>query len=384
VDRTLQEQLVVEINKLMDHQTTAMAGTEMHHPVREYYDRDRLEQERSVLFRQHPVVMGHGSQLPTPGDYLTDDLAGVPVLVVRQADGSVRAFLNVCRHRASKVTFEEQGHARVLTCPYHAWSYDTDGRLRSIPYDDGFTGVPRDRYGLVELPAEERHGLVWVVPTPGAAIDVAAYLGPLDQELASYGLDAYVHERSTVLRDDLNWKLVVDGFLETYHLRFLHGKTVGPYLKTNLTPFEVMGRHGRMVGVRASFDTVRDLPPSQIDLLPHIAVIYQLFPNTVLVWQADHFECWTCFPDGDDPARSASRVSLLAPRPTSSAEEQARWDRNWKILMDTVLYEDFLVARAMQKAFASGAVAHSLFGRNEPALQHFHRQLAEVLGPADG
>jgi phenylpropionate dioxygenase-like ring-hydroxylating dioxygenase large terminal subunit len=221
---------------------------------------------------------------------------------------------------------------------------------------------------------------VWVVLTPGAPIDVATHLGGLDDELASYGLNGYVVERDTLLRANLNWKIVVDGFLETYHLKFLHSRTIGPYIRTNLTPFESFGPHGRMVGVRDSYDEVRGRSVDEVDCMPHIAVIYQLFPNTVLVWQADHFEAWFVFPEGDRPDRSVSRVVLLAPHPTRDESEQQIWDRNWKILMQTVLEEDFPVGETMQRGFAAGGADTLRFGRNEPALQHFHRALADVLG----
>src|SRR6185436_1833980 len=166
--------------------------------------------------------VGHASQCLEPHDFFTCELAGVPVIIARQPDRSLRAFLNVCRHRGCRVTFEEGGHRRSFTCPYHAWGYRADGTLATIPYEDGFAGLDRSAMGLVALPVQERHGLVWVVLTPGATIDVAAHLGELDEELASYGLEGYVVERSTLLPAPFNWKLVVDGFLEVYHLRFLH------------------------------------------------------------------------------------------------------------------------------------------------------------------
>jgi Ring hydroxylating alpha subunit (catalytic domain) len=138
-----------------------------------------------------------------------------------------------------------------------------------------------------------------------------------------------------------------------------------------------------MTVVRSSYDGVRDrIARGAEDLLPHVAGVYQIFPNTILIWQGDHFESWLVFPESDDPARVVIRVQLLAPRPTTSREEQRHWDRNWKILMDTVLEEDFVVSQAIQRGFAVGAQDHVTFGRNEPALQHFHRALTDALGPA--
>lgn len=374
--------LIEEIERYIDGSGTAMASDMMHNPVEEYASPRRLAQEKAELFRRLPVVAGHRSQCAAPKDFFTEDLAGVPVLVSRQEDGTVKAFLNVCRHRGSKVTFEECGQRRAFTCPYHAWTYRADGSLSHVPYDDGFVGLDRSSAGLIELPVEERHGLIWVVLTPGEPINVGAYLGDLDEELASFDIGDYFVERSTVLRADINWKIVVDGFLESYHIRSLHGSTIGPYIKTNLSPFAAFGYHGRMTAVRSSYDRVRDrIVEGEEDLLPHIAIIYQIFPNTVLVWQGDHFETWLVFPDGEEPARSVSRVQLLAPHPTNSPEEQRHWDRNWKILMNTVLDEDFVASEAIQRSCRLGTQPHLTFGRNEPALQHFHRSLADILGP---
>jgi phenylpropionate dioxygenase-like ring-hydroxylating dioxygenase large terminal subunit len=350
-------------------------------PVAEYTDPRRLAQEQDVLFRHTPVVVGHASQCPEPYDFVTCELAGIPVIVTRQPDRSLRAFLNVCRHRGCRVTFEECGHRGSFTCPYHAWGYRADGSLATIPYEDGFAGLDRREMGLVALPVQERHGLVWVVLTPGGTIDVAAHLGELDEELGSYGLEGFVVERSTLLPAPFNWKLVVDGFLEVYHLRFLHAATIAPYIMTNLAPFEPIGHHGRMVAVRTSYAAARAEQADQLDLMPEVAVIYQIFPNTILIWQADHFETWFVSPAGDDPAGSTSLVQLLTPRPTASDDEQRHWDRNWKVLMDTVAQEDFVASTAIQRGFGVGAQTHLTFGRNEPALQHYHRTLVDVLGP---
>lgn len=379
VERATQVRITKEVFDYLDRGTTAMAGAEMLNPVGEYHDPAFLAREQDALFRRLPLLVGHGSELAEPGDFVADDVSGVPVLVVRQADGSVKAFLNVCRHRGSKVVLEECGRRHNISCPYHGWTYRPDGSLLNVPQEDGFAGIDRSAYGLVELPVEERHGLVWVVPTPGAGIDVASFLGDLDAELAAYGLESYVTERTTVLRSGFNWKLVVDGFLEAYHIRYLHTASIGPYIRNSPVCFEPFGPHHRMVAIRASFDELVGRQADEVDPMPHIAVIYQVFPNTVLVWQSDHFETWTTYPVDGDVARSASKVTLLAPS-AAAAEETEHWDKNWRVLMDTVLEEDFVVATAIQNGSSSGAQDHFTFGRNEPALQHFHAQLRAALG----
>lgn len=386
MDRALQAELMNRIDAQLDSGVDPMVDDVMRHPVGRYVDPEHVRRERERLFGVYPIVVGHGSDVRSPGDYFVDDLSGRSLLIVRGEDGVLRGFHNVCAHRGSAVELHACGNQRRFTCPYHAWSYDTAGRLRSIPNDDGFTSVDREQHGLVPVPVEERHGLVWAVPgvAPGATIDVASFLGELDQELAGFEMAGHVRQRTDVLREPFNWKLVVDGFLETYHIRFLHRSTIGPYIGSNFALYDDFGLHARMIGLRASFHEHRTSPRAEREFLPHVAIIYLVFPNTVLVWQGDHFEVWSVFPDGEHADRMVARASLLAPTAPTTDDEQRHWDKNWEVLMNTVLNEDFVVARTMQRNFASGARTHAVFGRQEATLQHFHRVLEHELDSQRG
>jgi nitrite reductase/ring-hydroxylating ferredoxin subunit len=384
MDATAQSEL---LERILDHVASGsdpMTSEVMMHPVDRYIRQDHLDLERATLFSDHPLVVGYSDDVRRPGDFFTDELTGRSLLVVRGDDGVLRAFHNICGHRGAKVESAACGNQRRFTCPYHAWSYDGAGRLRGIPNDDGFDTVDRDERSLVEVPVAERHGLVWVRPggAPGSELDVAAFLGPLDDELGGYRMDGYAHERTDVLRRPFNWKLVVDGFLESYHLRFLHRSTIGPYIKSNFALFDAFGLHGRMVALRSSFDRMIEQPPAERELLPHVAIIYQVFPNTVLVWQGDHFEAWSVFPDGRAPDAMIARASLLAPQHPTTEAEKVHWDKNWRVLMDTVQQEDFVVAQTIHNGYAAGVRSHAVFGRQEATLQHYHSMLEQELDPA--
>lgn len=381
MDEARQGQLMNRIDAQLDSGVDPMVDDVMRHPVARYVDPEHLRLERALLFADYPLVVAHASDVRSPGDFVVDDLSGRSLLIVRGDDGVLRGFHNVCAHRGSAVEMGSCGNQRRFTCPYHAWSYDTAGRLRSIPNDDGFTSVDREQHGLVPVPVEERHGLVWAIPgaAPDADIDVASYLGEVDGELAGFGMSGHVRERTDILREPFNWKLVVDGFLETYHIRFLHRNTIGPYIGSNFALYDDFGLHARMIGLRASYHENRAVPDDQREFLPHVAIIYLVFPNTVLVWQGDHFEVWSVFPDDERADRMVARASLLAPTAPTTDDEQRHWDKNWEVLMNTVLNEDFVVARTMQRNFASGARTHAVFGRQEATLQHFHRVLEREL-----
>ena len=379
--RETQEVLAREINVFLAEHTTSLADSIMRNPVSEYTDPARLASEKALLFRKLPIVVGHSSALGEPKDFIAEDIGDVPVLVVRQSDGSLKAFLNVCRHRGSKVTFEACGNRGSFSCPYHAWTYRPDGSLANLTNADDFGDVDRGALGLVELPVEERHGLIWVVLQPGSSIDVAAHLGPVfDPEMAAYGIDTFVVERSFTTRARANWKVIVDGFLETYHLGYLHRTTIGPHIRSNLAPFRTLGPHGCMTAVRTSFDRIRGEAVETADIAPHLVNAYQLFPNSVIVWSGRHFEVWIVHPDGDDPNRSIVKVLVLGRASEVPDPVNDYWGRNWVVVTDTVLTEDMSVGEAIQQGFATGAQSHVTFGRNEPGVQHFHAMVRSGIG----
>ena len=374
------DRVVSEIRTFFEQDTTKMAPSEGFHPASSYSDADWARREMKML-RSHPIVLGHGSQVPEPGDFRTDDTTGVPVLLSRQADGSLKAFLNICRHRGARLCPEESGRKKLFVCPYHAWSFKNDGSLMQTPRPEGFQNLDKANYGLVELPCEERHGLVWVVLDPHGEIDVAAHLGDLDGELANYGMADMVMERDEILTYDMNWKFVVDGFLEVYHFAKLHQNSIAPYFYGWHSPFDHFGRNGRLIGVRKSFDDIREKDTSgmeDFEILKTLAVNYVLFPNTVLVWQADHFECWTAYP-GPTPDSCKVRVQSITSRDDAAEANKRRWDKNWKILISTVVAEDWAVSKTIHECAPEIPEDTIVFGRNEPGLQHFHGQLKDAV-----
>ncbi len=356
-----------------------MAEAVYRNPVEVYTDTDRFRIEWDRLFRNQPLVMGLSCELAEPGAYLTEDRAGIPILVVRSDDGEVRAFANVCRHRGTKLLRDCGKAKRRITCPYHAWSYTRSGELAHVPHDSGFAGLDFSSLALTELPLVERHGLIWVVPSVGASIDFDAFLGPIAPDLASFALENYHHYETRTLRKAMNWKLVVDTFLESYHLGALHRKTVFPILHGNVGAFDPMGPHLRNMYARRSVESLRDRPRDEWNLIEETAMVYVLFPNTVFVMQGDHVETWRVFPDALDVNTTEMVISLYTPEQATTESARRHWDRNMDLLIRTVVDEDFPIGEEIQRGFYSGAQEHVLYGRNEPALAHFHARVTEAV-----
>lgn len=383
--RRLQEELFAEINGYFDGTggvSTKLAERETSNPASTYLDPAYLAREVAMM-RRVPVIVGHATQIPKSGDFFAHEDTGVPILVVRQADGGVKAFLNVCRHRGAHVCPEASGNKKTFTCPYHAWTYKADGKLLLAP-KPGFPNTDRETHGLQELPVEVRHGLVWAVLTPGLPIDVGAFLGALDTELADYPLGDCVMERDGIRKVDINWKFVLDGFMEVYHIPTLHETTIGPWVHGRYSPFVAIGQHSRLLGIRKTYEErVQKLPFNPETFMKNVSVNYQIFPNTVAVWQQDHFEIWTAFP-GRVPGECVVRV-ISAVHPSKVGPEfQNRWDKNWKILFDTVESEDWTISREVQRSLPFVAGERVLFGRNEPGMQHLHTAIDAALTEPGG
>jgi phenylpropionate dioxygenase-like ring-hydroxylating dioxygenase large terminal subunit len=378
VHKQKQIQIAKHLLELKDARTTDLAGNIFRQKKSDYVSQDVAQREKDILFRNYPLLICLSCEIVNPGDYFCDDFSGVPIIVIRTSEGEVSAFRNICRHRGARLACDKGSHLRKFSCPYHAWSYATDtGDLISIPFNQGFDEIDKQEYGLVKLPVIEQYGMVFVQPTPGDEIELDDYLDGFAEDLAGFNLTAYHHFETRVLEAPLNWKLVVDTFMETYHLSTLHGNTVSAYLHNNLCHFDALGPHLRMTGARKTIDQLRDSAEEDWDLLAHTALVYVLFPNTVFIMQGDHLETWRVYP-GVNPNESRMYVSLYTPELSTTESTRRHWNNNMDLLMATVLDEDFPLASNIQKDFA---VCDNLllFGRNEPALQHFHKTLADRL-----
>ena len=199
-----------------------------HTPVEGYYDPTRFQREVDLLFRRYPIVVGFSSQLRKTGDFVVHNDTGQPILVTRGTDGVLRAFLNVCRHRGAAVEQKPCGaNKRAFVCAYHGWSYDLTGRLVGITDSATFGEIDRSKYGLRRLKVAEKYGLVWAVPTAledneDANLDIDSYLGAVAPDLSGWDMQGWELHASEPIRPRMNWKLVIDTFLELYHFRYLH------------------------------------------------------------------------------------------------------------------------------------------------------------------
>jgi phenylpropionate dioxygenase-like ring-hydroxylating dioxygenase large terminal subunit len=378
VDQHTQTQLLQRAKQHTEADTTDSAPACTRFDARIYTDEQRLAAERVALFSRLPVVVGCSASLKQPGDYIANDWSGTPILVCRQPDGSLKAFLNVCRHRGTRLVQEKAGHIdKFLVCRYHAWSYDTSGRLRAVPCASYFNEVKKEDNGLCELRVVERAGLVFVVPE-------RAELGSPDweqyaTELEGFGLANYEIYASKTVFGKLNWKMMIEANQESYHINFLHRDTAGPRFSAKVSLFDTLGPNTRTLLLHKQFSPQSLGPDSAAwRVLDHGDLVYFLFPNTLILLSTLAAHVLTAFPQGVD--RSVVQGVTLVPPGTLERFPRPYYEKYWATIL-----EDISVSEPIQQAAACSAVPELWLGANECLLAHFHAAVdraIEVRGPA--
>ena len=361
--------------------TTDMLDSNFVYDLSMYASPEVAEQEREKIFNALPIMAAHSSQIAEPGSYITVQMNGSNVILVRQKDGGVTALLNECRHRGAMVASHASGTTRNFTCPYHGWVYSSEGKNKLISYDKSFGKSACSDFDLVRLPAEERHGFIWVIENPLGVIDVKTFLGPgMDELLEEYGLEKWHFYKEEVFEFPQNWKVMFDGLIDGYHVEFLHGDTISPYFKNNTMSSEVYGDHAMQATPRTAIVEYMDSGGDDHDKLEQFMVMGTVItPNSQITMHPHHIEYWTMYQDSVNPANSRVHLRYLTPESSHDEESVQRLDKNWKIATSAIVNEDVPTGNTVQKNASGRFSGKVTLGRNEILNQVFHRAYHQLM-----
>ena len=344
-------------------------------PASVYTDEARFAAEQTSLFARLPLVLGPSAMLPSPRTAIAHDGYGVPLIVSRDAEGQIHVLANACRHRGTRLV-EGSGivPAKRIVCPYHAWAYMPDGALAGLPRADCFPGLDKDAMGLRRFSAIESGGLIWFAQDPAADFASAQALAP---DLDAFGLpDLHLYRRRTHAVA-ANWKLIVDAFLESYHVQRLHAQTIAPFFADGITVADRIGPHQRAAVGRTDYLGRIDRGDWR-QLRRAMTFTYHLFPNTILVMSPDYLNILTCWPQR--VGRTLVEDIMLIPSPPRDADEERHWDKSWTLLDEgTFAAEDFRAAALCHQGLASGLVEEITLGTLEHGLAEFHGMIDRAL-----
>lgn len=357
-----------------EHGTTDASDRTTRFDASIYTDELRLANERATLFKKFPLLVGYSDQLRTAGDYVTHDWSGAPILLCRQTDGSLKAFLNICRHRGTRLVPGRAGHTeKSFVCPYHAWSYDTAGKLRGVPCAQHFKQVERETSGLFELAVLELAGLVFVTPDPASTRHTSSYFADYGQELELFGLPSWEVYATKTVHGKLNWKMMIEANQESYHINVLHRETAGPRFAAQLSLFDTLGPHTRTVLLHKQFaGTTLDDDASRWRILDHSDLVYFLFPNTLILLSRESAHVLTAFPQAKD--RTVVQGATLVPPGTTSSYPRMLYQKYWSTIL-----EDIAVSEPIQATSQYDADIRLWLGANETLIAHFHEAIARAL-----
>ena len=344
--------------------------------------------ERERVFMREWICIGRSDEIAAPGDYLTHQIAGVPVLVVRHGDGSIRGFVNACAHRFACLVPEARGTTKRFTCRYHAWTYDLGGSLVRAPFMEMKDGFDPSKHGLRPLHTETWEGFVYVTLAETPAKSVAAALEPLRANVVGrYDMNCYKTVMRTSMEWGANWKNLIENFTESYHVPMAHKKTFALHKKplTDYVCGEDSDHYGYHTAPQKAETGSGAAHPDNTRLdgvWRRTMVDFCVFPCNLITLMPDFLWWISVQPIGVGRFRATWGVAIppevLADIPNGDYDQ---WLAGMAAYMDVANNEDKILVEALYRGTTSDILPNGTLHPIERNLWQFTRYLNRLCGP---
>lgn len=347
-------------------------------PAGHYLDPEVFAREQRDIFQRLPIPLLLSRDLPDPGSYRSVRFAGRSIIVTRTKANEVKAFLNACSHRGSRLVQCEQATSGArITCPYHAWTYSLSGKLVAAPREDAFASFDKESFGLHELPSREAGGFIWVGMSKAVPVSDETIGADLIEDFDAIGLGRMREYRTSEFELRANWKLVTDAFLEAYHVTRLHAKTLARFFIDSPARIDRVHQHIRQSsGSRRGFSAA-NLSRAWSELRKSVVYSYIVFPSVILVTSPTYVSVVLMTPTAADRTR-VRYVMLVDAGPMSTKTEELH-EKSHKLMLEAFANEDFRAAELCQEGLETGALEHVTLGGLEMGVRCFHDLIEETL-----
>lgn len=365
------------MRRIARHDEAHAPQIEATRPASNFVSQERFDLEQAHVFRKRAIPLTISALVAEPGTAMGHESTGLPLIVSRDRDGKVHVFLNACQHKGAKLleTCEPIKTGR-MTCPYHAWTFGVDGKLIGVARPETFINLDKSKRNLAELPSREQGGIIWVMLDRHAEPDFSSLVPELGDDLDALEIgSAHVYGRKT-FDVNANWKLVLEPFLEGYHVQRLHASTVGPLYADVPNVVDKLGPTIRQISGKVNF-TPDDLELPGENIHKTVTTVYNIFPNCVVITSPWYIS--VMFLHARAPDRTMVDYHMLTRVAPDNPKGEALYKKSYDMILDVFGNEDYRAAQISHAGLATGALDTVVYSGLEATVPTYYEVLESFL-----
>lgn len=365
------------MRRIARHDAASVPQIEATRPASIFTSQERFDAEQAHIFRKRAIPLTLSALIAEPGTAMGHDSTGMALIVSRDREGKAHVFLNACQHKGAKLleTCEVVKSGR-MTCPYHAWTFGLDGRLIGVARPETFANLDKSKRNLAELPSREQGGIIWVMLDRHAEPDFSSLVPELGEDLDALDVaTSHVYGRKT-FDVNANWKLVLEPFLEGYHVQRLHASTVGPLYADVPNVVDKLGPTIRQISGKMNY-MPEDLDVPGENIHKTVTTVYNIFPNCVVITSPWYISVMFLHPRAPDRTMvDYHNLTRVAP---DNPKAEALYKTSYDMVLDVFGNEDFRAAATSHAGLSTGALETVVYSGLEATVPLYHDILESHL-----